>query len=115
MPWPPDADVANPEVERADPGSMLNLYQRALAARRASPALRRGSARVLPSPAGVLAYERVAADGGDRRVVLVNFAAQRACVDLDGDWTVEVATDRAWEGAPFDGELEADAALVLRP
>src|SRR5207302_7285752 len=38
LPWPPDPDTTNAEVERFDASSMLHLYRRLLRARRASPA-----------------------------------------------------------------------------
>ena len=43
LPWPPDAERRNVAALRADPASILHLYRRLLAARRASPALREGS------------------------------------------------------------------------
>ena len=113
LPWPPEADVRNVERERADPGSVLNLYRRLLAARRASPALRLGSWSPLPSPDGVLAYQRDH-DGG-RRVVIVNFTGKRHDVDVAGDWTVEIASDGAGEGRRYSGAVGADQAVVLSP
>ena len=80
----------------ADEGSILQLYRRVLAARRASPALQSGSWTPLPAPDGVLAYERVA--GGDRRGVLVNFTSSRAEVAASG--VVEVSSLGRGEGAP---------------
>ena len=38
LPWPPDADTRNVEAQRADPDSILHLYQRLLRCRRDSPA-----------------------------------------------------------------------------
>ena len=49
---------------------------RSAAARRASPALRRGMVRLHDAPEDVLAYERVC--GEDRRLVLVNFGERAA-------------------------------------
>ena len=46
------------EAQRADPGSILHLYRRILAARRASPALRQGDQELLPGPGGVLVWRR---------------------------------------------------------
>ena len=59
LPWPPDAGARNVEAQRADPASILHLYRRLLAARRASPALplggspgrRRAPARSSPGAA----------------------------------------------------------------
>jgi alpha-glucosidase len=101
---------------RADESSILHLYRRVLAARRGSPALCRGAWAALEpagAPVSVLAFER--REGGDRRAVLVNFSATPASVVLDGRWAVEVDTEGAVEGQPFDGALHGDHGLVLRP
>jgi alpha-glucosidase len=121
LPWPLEPDVRNAETERGDPASILHLYRRLLAARRASPALRRGGCRLLPSPPNVLAYARE--DGDDSRVIVVNFASQPAAVAVDGEgtsrWMVEVASpgtgEGVGEGERFGGAVPGDAGLVLRP
>jgi alpha-glucosidase len=115
LPWPPEPHVRNAATEQGDPASMLHLYRRLLAARRRSPALQLGTIGLLPSPAGVLAYERVAA--GDRRRVLVNFTGEPVGVPVDGDWWVEVASQGAGdgEGEPFTGTVPASAAVLLAP
>ena len=112
LPWPPDSEARNAEVLRADEGSVLHLYRRLLAARRASPALQLGDWAELAAPDGVLAYERRL--DGDRRVVVVNFTSAEVEVPVDGDWRVEVATDVDLEGGGYAGTVRADAALVLR-
>jgi len=71
-----------------------------------------GSWTPLPSPDGVLAYER--AHEGDRRVVLVNFSEERRTVDVAGNWTVEVGSDGAGEGQRYGGTVAGDQALLLR-
>ena len=109
LPWPPDADTRNVESETRDPGSMLHLYRRLLAARRRSPALRRGDLSLRPAGGEVLAFERRAA--ADRRLVLVNFGDQPADVRLDGDWTIEIAT--AEDDDP--SRLPPNGGLLLRP
>src|SRR5207248_10568012 len=91
LPWPPEPELRNVEHLRADTGSILHLYRRILAARRASPALQSGSWSPLPSPATVLAYSRVLGD--DRRIVLVNFGDAPVAVPLGTDAVVEVASD----------------------
>jgi alpha-glucosidase len=50
--------VRTVEAERADPGSMLNLYREALRIRRAEESLGDGPLRWLEAPAGVLAFAR---------------------------------------------------------
>jgi alpha-glucosidase len=68
--------------EQAAGNDFLDLYQRLLAERRASPALQSGTFAWLDSPDGTLAYERVLGD--DRREVRINFADETAVV-LRGD------------------------------
>jgi len=109
LPWPPHADTRNAASQRANPRSMLHLYRDLLAARRASPALRRGMVRLLDAPGDVLAYERVS--GEDRRLVLVNFGEQAAHVPLAEHWQVEVAS----ASQPDAGSLPPHAAALLRP
>jgi alpha-glucosidase len=109
LPWPPEPAARNVETLRRDPDSILHLYRRLLAARRASPALQVGALRTLAAPAGVFAYERAA--GEDRRCIAVNFASAPARWTAHG--TVEVSTERSLEGGSFDGLLPPDAAVVL--
>jgi alpha-glucosidase len=107
LPWPPEAAARSVEAQRRDPGSTLHLVRAALAARRASPALRRGTLVLLDDvPAGVLAYERAA--GADRRRVWINFGPDEA--RLPDGWAVELAT-----GGEGGGVLAVDAAAILRP
>ena len=114
LPWPPDADVRNAAAQSSDEGSILHLYRRLLAARRASPALHAGSWEPLAAPAGVLAYER--RDGDDIRQIWANFgSAPTACVPDRSDWLVEVATTRRRERRRWDGTLAGAEAVVLRP
>ena len=113
LPWPPDPHVRNAATEQGDPASMLHLYRRLLAARRRSPALLLGTMGLLPSPAGVLAYERAVA--GDRRRVLVNFTGEPVEATVDGAWRVEVASQGEGEEEPFTGTVPASAAVLLAP
>ena len=118
LPWSPDPETRNVEALRADESSIVHLYRRILAARRASPALRTGGYRALdvgPAAGTVLGYERVA--GEDRRVVLVNFGSEPAEVALAGHWAVDVDSDSdgaAGAGA-FTGRLGGDQAVLLSP
>ncbi len=115
LPWPPGADTdRNVAAEDADPGSVLCLYRRLLAVRRASPALRHGAMEALDAGPGVLAYRRRA--DGDERLVAINFTGdvQPWPPALDpGAWVVEVSSDGAGGGDP--GILGPDRAVVLRP
>jgi alpha-glucosidase len=111
LPWPPDAANRNVAAMRADPASILHLYRRLLAARRASAALRLGSFALLPSPGDVLAFRRT--HGDDERLVLINFSERAVGCPVDGARIVEVASDGAGEGHPYRGTLAGDQALVL--
>jgi alpha-glucosidase len=112
LPWPPEPGGRSAAALERDPGSILHLYRRMLAARRASPALRGGDLELLPAPADVLAFARRA--DGDRRVVLVNFGAAPADVPHDGAWTVAVAS-AGEAGGRYPGVLAGEAAVVLAP
>ena len=74
-PWLPVVDAAarNVEAQRADPASLLSLYRRLVAARRAAPALWCGEQRSLFGiAADVLAWIREG--DGERVLVLLNVA-----------------------------------------
>ncbi|MCZ6463515.1 MAG: alpha-amylase family glycosyl hydrolase [Proteobacteria bacterium] len=111
LPWPPDADACSVERQRKDDTSILHLYRRTLAARRASPALRLGEQTLLPAAEGLLAYRRQCDD--DQRTVLVNFRDQPARFDPGERLEIEVASDGAHEGEPFSGDVRARQALIL--
>jgi len=112
LPFPPEASVRSAGALREDPTSILHLYRRLLEVRRASPALSVGQLELLDSPEGTLAWRRV--QGDDERVVVLNMSDDEAKLrDLAG--TVEVASDGAGEGQPFDGTLAPDSAVILRP
>jgi oligo-1,6-glucosidase/alpha-glucosidase len=94
LPLNPDWPTRNVAAQNGDPASMLNLYRRLLALRRAQPALAKGAIQLVPAPAGVLAYERT--DGEARLTVLLNMTAN----DLPFDW----------RGTPLLSTLEGSAA-----
>ncbi|MDM0002633.1 alpha-amylase family glycosyl hydrolase [Variovorax sp. J22P240] len=75
-PWLRLADdwrTLNVEAQSHDAGSMLALYRRLIALRRAQPALKRGNYEALDAGDEVLAYARNGE--GQRLVVLLNFGA----------------------------------------
>jgi alpha-glucosidase len=111
LPFPPSPGDRSAEAQAADPGSVLHLYRRLLAARRTSDALRLGAFRWLDAPEGVLAWER--ATGLDRRLVAVNLTADHAGIGLAGP--VEVASDGRGEGEAFTGALLPWQAVVVHP
>ena len=94
LPLHPDWPTRNVAAQADDPGSMLTLYRRLLALRRAEPALAVGSFALVDAPAGVLAYRRQ--HGNRDLLILLNLT--------DRNVTIE------WQGAPLfstrDGEPE---------
>lgn len=110
MPWlPQPAEWKNltAQAQEEDPGSMLQLYRTALRLRRALPALGAGTGMTwLPSPPGVLCYQRGA--GQDAVTVLVNVAARP--VPLRPHSEVLLSS-----GPLPGGQLPPDTAAWLRP
>ena len=112
LPFPPQPEVWNLESEDADPGSILALYRRLSAARRASPALALGGFEFIPSPPDTLVYERTRE--GDVRRIAVNFADTAGSgIAVDGPWKVEVTSGATREGGAWDGVLGAAEAVIL--
>ena len=109
LPWPPEPSERNADALRADPGSILHLYRRMLAARQRSAALQVGRQVPVASPDGVLCWRRE--QESDVRTVAVNFTDQPVVLALDGE--VEVASDGVGEGQPFSGILGPNQAVVL--
>jgi alpha-glucosidase len=112
LPWPPGVEDRNAAALDADPASILHLYRRVLAARHGSPALTVGDFAFLPSPEGVLAYERRAGD--DRRVVVVNFTDAAVTVPLAGGLVVASDAGATGEGGPYSGVIPPSGAAILR-
>ncbi|HZD04786.1 MAG TPA: alpha-amylase family glycosyl hydrolase [Longimicrobiales bacterium] len=113
LPFPPHASLRNARVLRADGSSILHLYRRLLAARRASPALMVGGVELLAPLPGVVMWRRHHED--DVRLVAVNFSAEERTIPFEGRWTVEVASDGAGQADRFAGTLRPEQAVVLRP
>lgn len=119
-PWLPLVDPATRNVadQAADPGSLLSLYRRLIAARRSWPALERGSHRSLFGVGpDVLAWIRELE--GERALVLLNTAgAPRRCdlhAVLERRADVVVATSSRDGAMALDGlTLEALEGIVLR-
>ena len=110
-PWLPlNPDWATRNVARMseDPGSILTLYRRLLAARRAHPALSIGDFALLDTQGDVLAYER--RHGAERLIVALNLGGRPHRLELP-DW--------AGDYGPLlstidDAAVAADRALLLR-
>jgi alpha-glucosidase len=116
LPFPPDAADRSVEAQREDPGSILHLYRRLLAARRSSPALQHGDLELLATPASALGWRRrwTGPDGAvDVLTTLVAFGPD--AVEAEAEGIVEVSSDGAGEGEPFGGTLRPDTAVLLRP
>ena len=113
LPWPRGTGTQDAATLTNEPGSILHLYRRLLAARRASSALHAGAWQLVDAPGGVLAYERRA--GPDRRQVWANFGDGDVVCAPTGDWVVDVGTLRHREGDTWDGRLAGAEAMVLRP
>jgi alpha-glucosidase len=83
-PWLPvsaDYETCNVAAQSTDLASMLTLYRRLLALRRASPALYGGSYRPLDGvPDDCFVYLREG--GGERKLVALNFAGEERVVPL---------------------------------
>ena len=114
LPWSPESDVRSAEAQRSDPSSILHLYRRVLAARKASPALRHGAIGLLDAPDGVVAYERFDQSSDDRRTVVINFGTTPIALGPLVAGTVEVASDGKGESGPFDGTIAGETALILQ-
>jgi len=110
LPFPPDGDARNVARQQGDPRSILHFYKRLLAARHASPALRRGTQQLLDAPENVLAWSR--REGEDASIVLVNFSAESVTVAQQG--RVVVSSTDSEEDEPFRGSLGPHQSVLLR-
>ncbi len=109
LPWPPAAGRAQRRVAAGRSGVDAPPLPRPAAARRASPALRRGT-RAAARCARRCARLRARA-GDDRRLVLVNFSERPVDVPLAEPWRVEVASAAQRDA----GSLPPLGAALLRP
>ncbi len=108
-PWLPlnmDWPTRNVAVQEGDPRSMLHLYRRLLALRRAHPALALGAFEMLDAPAGALAYAR--SHEGSRLVVLLNLTSRNVTIDWQGTPLLSTL-----DSDPEPGMLYPDEALVI--
>jgi glycosidase len=91
-----------------EPHSILALYRRLLAARRAHPALAIGDFALLDSEGEVLAYER--RHGAERLIVALNLGGHSQRLELP-DWAGDC---RVLWSTVADAALPRDGALLLR-
>jgi len=110
LPFPPSPSERSVEAMTAQPTSIAHLYRDLLALRRSTPALQIGALRVLDVPDGVLAYDRSLGD--EAVTVAINFSTKPIRCALTGQILLSSIATRV--PGPFDGELAADEAVVLR-
>jgi alpha-glucosidase len=117
QPWLPmgeDLAMINVESERRDPTSMLELYRRLLALRRAEPALSVGSWAPISAMDHVLAYER-RAEAGQAFVIALNFGNRNLLIDLPrGGVVLSTHLDRGGESVTSTFRLRANEGVVVR-
>lgn len=119
-PWLPIGDdypIVNVESLDADPGSILMLYRRLIALRRASPALAYGDYDPVATTGDLLAYVRTL---GEQRFLMalnlgkdphaVSFAAALRC---RGKIALSTHLDREGEIVDGDLNLRANEAVIL--
>ena len=107
-PWLPlnaDWPARNVAAQTNDPASMLALYRRLLALRRARPALNIGAMTLIDAPDGVLAYER--SHGEERMRVFLNLTGADAAIDWYGTPMLSTLMD-----GPIAGRLRANEGIV---
>jgi alpha-glucosidase len=102
-PWLPVGDGAGVAAQRDDARSMLTLYRRLLALRRASDDLAEGAYRTLHAAGGVLAYAR-----GERTAVALNLTGEPRPLPVAGE--IELSTHSGGGGRG----LRPHEGVVLR-
>jgi alpha-glucosidase len=120
-PWLPlaaKAQAMNVAVARDNPTSMLTLYRRLLALRRATPALTIGAYVPLAAQGPILAYSRT--DAEQTYCIVLNLGGQPQHFDLcqvAGTHKVVLSTylDRAGEVVQGVLPLRADEGVILEP
>jgi alpha-glucosidase len=107
-PWLPlDADYRerNVDAQLEDPGSLLSFYSRLIRLRKSNTALLSGEIRFMPSPRGVLAFQRTAKSGSERVVVHLNFSRRKKRIRLPVKAAVLFGTHRKPEEALTLGDI----------
>ena len=114
-PWLPlNADwlARNVAAQDADPRSLLSLYRRLLALRRATAALVAGDYVAASGDRDVLAYERRHA--GDRLLIALNLSAEPRRLILPPGTQVAELLASTLDARPYDGILRGDEGCILR-
>jgi glycosidase len=110
-PWLPlnvDWPIRNVVRMAQEPHSILALYRRLLAARRAHPALAIGDFALLDAEGDVVAYER--RHGAERLIVALNLGGHSQRLELP-DWASDC---RVLLSTVADATLAGDGAVLLR-
>jgi alpha-glucosidase len=119
VPWLPVADdypVVNVDAEDQDPKSMLTLYRRLLALRRASPALFAGKYEPVVMTGDLVAYVR--RQGTQAFLVALNLGAEPYALSLTslgfaGRVVLSSFLDREDETPANEVNLRADEGVIL--
>lgn len=114
-PWLPlnnDWQTRNVAGQEHDPSSMLTLYRRLLALRRARPALNVGDIAVTSAERDVLQYER--RDSDEHLLIALNLTSEPRQVLLPQDVSVSELLISTIPGRSFDGRLAPDEGVTLR-
>jgi alpha-glucosidase len=112
LPLNPDWPVRNVAAQAQDPDSLLMLYRRLLALRRAHEALAIGSITLLDAGPDTLAYER--RYGDERLLVALNLGGNASALPLPGDADVVEPLLSTHSGRVADEELAPDEGVILR-
>jgi alpha-glucosidase len=119
-PWLPIADTSagtNVVAQRKDPTSILNLYRRLIAIRRASPALLNGAYRTVMVRSNLFAFARI--ETSERMLIVLNLASDAVVLNLEANiWNGTIAAstfaDRDDEMIAGSIMLRAHEGLVVR-
>ena len=121
-PWLPvasDYRDVNVAAQRDDAKSMLTLYRRLIALRRAEPALEVGRFELVETQGEVLAYIRRSRRGESDFLIALNLGAQPQSVSLPGSHAsgaIALSTHLDRVDEPLDGSLElrANEGTIIR-
>jgi alpha-glucosidase len=116
LPLAPDYQTVNVQTQHDDARSILTLYRRLCALRRATPALAVGTYTAVEAQGDVLAYMRSLADR--RYLVVLNFGGQSQTfasneVRLQGRIALSTYLDRAEEVVQNIIMLRGDEGVIV--
>jgi len=119
LPLAPDYRDVNAAAQRDDAKSMLTLYRRLIALRRAEPALEVGRFELVETEGQVLAYIRRSRRGESDFLIALNLDArpgrvQPRATDRGGAIALSTHLDRAGEAVDGAIELRGDEGAIVR-